>query len=69
MKGTDMTTQLITNPCIHCGERSKIEVELESYMRWQGGELIQNAFPNSTAGFRELIKTGIHDACWPEEGE
>ena len=66
-----MTTELITNPCIICGERSKVDVNLEAYMRWQGGVLIQDAFPNSTAGFRELIKTGIHDECWfqPDEME
>lgn len=58
------TTDLITNPCIGCGERTTLEVDLESYMSWRDGTLIQSAFPNSTSGYRELLQTGIHEACW-----
>jgi len=31
---------------------------------WLGGMLIQNAFPNLTAGEREFIKTGITEESW-----
>jgi hypothetical protein len=31
---------------------------------WQGGELIQNAFPDMTMGDRELLISGTHAACW-----
>ena len=31
---------------------------------WQGGEMIQNAFPMLTAGEREFIKTGITPDEW-----
>lgn len=31
---------------------------------WQGGELIQNAFPMLSAGEREFIKTGITPQEW-----
>ena len=31
---------------------------------WLGGRLIQNAFPNLTAGEREFIKTGITEEYW-----
>jgi hypothetical protein len=55
---------VVTSPCIVCGERSNIEVDFDSYISWQKGTLIQNAFPNESTGFRELIKTGTHDACW-----
>jgi hypothetical protein len=30
------------------------------------GELIQNAFPNLSAGDREFIKTGITEESWEE---
>ena len=33
---------------------------------WLGGRLIQNAFPNLTAGEREFIKTGITEESWDE---
>lgn len=55
---------VITSPCIVCSETSTIEVDLDSYIRWQNGTLIQNAFPNTSTGFRELLITGTHDACW-----
>ena len=31
---------------------------------WQGGKMIQDAFPMLTAGEREFIKTGITPAEW-----
>ena len=37
------------------------EEQLESYY---AGELLQNAFPNLSAGDREFIKTGITDEYW-----
>ena len=39
------------------------EEQLESYY---AGELLQNAFPNLSAGDREFIKTGITDEYWEE---
>ena len=39
------------------------EEQLESYY---AGELLQNAFPNLSAGDREFIKTGITDGYWEE---
>lgn len=53
-----------TRPCVGCGKRSHIEVDLDSYVSWRTGTYIQEAFPNLTAGERELLMTGTHDACW-----
>ena len=55
-----------TNP--FNGEISTLEIDateeqLESYY---AGELLQNAFPNLSAGDREFIKTGITDEYWEE---
>jgi len=45
----------------------------EELNAWIGGTLIQNAFPNLTAGQREFIMTGITDEEWDsifkEDGE
>lgn len=38
------------------------EAQLERY--YEGGLLLQNAFPNLTPGQREFIKTGITQAEW-----
>lgn len=32
--------------------------------KWEGGTLIQNAFPTLNAGQREFVKTGITPAVW-----
>ncbi len=37
------------------------EAQLAAY---EGGALLQNAFPNLTPGEREFIKTGITQAEW-----
>ena len=58
------TASVVTNPCPACGERTNLEVDLTSYMRWQGGVLIQDAFPDLTNDERELLITGTHPACW-----
>lgn len=37
------------------------EAQIEA---WEGGELIQDAMPNLSAGDREFVKTGITDEEW-----
>jgi hypothetical protein len=36
----------------------------EQVARWQSGVLLQDAFPNLTAGEREFLKTGITEEEW-----
>ena len=51
-------------PCFHCGERAQVKVLKGDFDRWQGGELIQRAFPEMPADQREMLITGTHPACW-----
>ncbi len=53
-----------TRPCISCGQRTTLEVPKGAFLRWERGELVQNAFPDWTADQRELLITGTHGACW-----
>ena len=41
-----------------------LDVTLEEYASWRGGELIQNAMPRLDADEREFIKTGITAEEW-----
>jgi hypothetical protein len=64
--------QVITPMCTICGKYGVLDVDYDALLRWQGGELIQNAFPHLPRDQREQLKTGIHAACWnklfpPEE--
>ena len=53
-----------TPPCIMCGEPSTLELDPAKVARWQGGEFIQNVWPEMPPPQRELLITGTHPACW-----
>ena len=44
----------------------ELDVTLEEYAAWRGGELIQNAMPRLNADEREFIKTGITAEEWEQ---
>jgi hypothetical protein len=56
----------IQNQCIHCGEHNTIVLSAQGLADWQGGMLIQDAFPELHRDKCEIILTGIHDDCWNE---
>jgi hypothetical protein len=55
-----------TNP--FNGEINTIDIDVtdEQVQAYMDGALIQNAFPQLTAGEREFIKTGITEDAWDE---
>ena len=58
---------VVDNPtCLHCGNGSQTRVDWLAYALWQGGELIQNAFPQLNASQREMMMSGTHPYCWKE---
>jgi hypothetical protein len=63
--------QIVVNPpCRMCGEGSTLEVSASEYLAIEayrkGYGLIHEILPNLTPDERELVKTGIHPACWPQ---
>jgi hypothetical protein len=64
-----------TKPCSVCDQYEVWSLDREAVTRWQEGENIQNAFPDMSAGDREILISGTHAACWDklfpgeEEGE
>lgn len=50
--------------CISCHNWREVSFQRRDYDKWQGGELIQNAFPYLNADDREMIKTHICPKCW-----
>ena len=53
-----------TNPFNGEVNTLNIEVTDEQVQAYMDGALIQNAFPNLSAGDREFIKTGITEESW-----
>jgi len=53
-----------TNPFTGKEATKGLAITQEQIDAWQAGTLIQDAFPNLTAGEREFLKTGITDEDW-----
>ena len=58
------TMNVFTRMCPMCGNKSMLTVSLDGFIRWQEGELIQEALPELDADQRELMITGVHAHCW-----
>lgn len=50
--------------CPFCGKAHEVEVNEMDYLDWQDGALIQDVMPYLSASERELLISGIDDACW-----
>lgn len=65
--GTDAIPDIIeyvTPQCMVCLQRSHLILSRELVERWQGGEPIQDVWPNWSPEARELLKLGTHSTCW-----
>lgn len=54
----------INVPCVLCGVTNSIECSKDGYRKWQGGALVQDAFPELDASQRELLISGVCPTCW-----
>ena len=52
--------------CPLCGGADSFALSESKWDRWQGGELIQNVWPDMEPGRREQLISGTHDECWNE---
>ena len=50
--------------CPFCGGISHLTVKAQDLEKYEGGAMIQDAFPALPPDDRELIKTGICPTCW-----
>jgi hypothetical protein len=55
-----------TKTCTVCGDYEVWSLDRELVNRWQGGENIQQVFPDMSAEDRELLISGIHPVCWDQ---
>ena len=59
-------TAVVAVPCRLCNEVADLTVNIEGFVAWQGGKLIQEALPELSADQRELLISGTCDKCWNE---
>ncbi len=59
-------TGVVAVPCRLCDQETDLTVNVEGFLAWQNGELIQNALPELDADQRELLISGTCPTCWDE---
>lgn len=59
-------TILVRVACPLCRQADEVEVPVKGFMRWQAGELIQQAMPELDADRREQLMSGTCAKCWDE---
>ena len=57
-------TAVVAVPCRLCNEVADLTVNIEGFIAWQGGKLIQEALPELDADDRELLISGTCPTCW-----
>lgn len=63
----DGTTTVHTAECMVCFKTGELTLDTVAFNRYDlQDEFIQNAFPDMSAGDREQLLSGTHDACWNE---
>jgi hypothetical protein len=66
-------TAVVAVPCRRCHTVHDLTVNVEKFVSWQAGELIQDALPELSLDERELLISGTCGACFdelfPEEDE
>ncbi len=54
----------ITTHCPLCHATKDFDLDLDAWIKWQGGQRIQRAFPPLTADDRERLISGTCPSCW-----
>lgn len=60
---TIYTAVTVSCSCPFCGKETALLVPARGYLRWQDGELIQNALPDLSASERETLISGLCESC------
>jgi hypothetical protein len=60
----DRDEYLIVRDCPFCDKGAVTVVPSQGLWDWEHGTFAQAAFPDLTAGEREQVMTGTHDACY-----
>ena len=53
--------------CPVCGRVEFVELPMNGFIAWMGGESIEDAFPTLTNAEYDQLKSGICPDCWAEE--
>ena len=54
----------VTRDCVFCAEHQVVSIPKVSYDLWKDGVFIQKAWPQGSAGDREMLISGVCSECW-----
>ena len=63
-ENSDGTCVVLTQPCIECGQSTRLSLDTAKVKAWLGGRNIQTAFTDMKPDERELLISGVHPECW-----
>lgn len=55
---------VVCEKCLVCAERATVQVPYDSWVEWQAGMHVQDAFPQLSPGIREVLISGTHPKCF-----
>lgn len=61
---TNRKETCISITCPVCGEKHLIFANVEDFLSWDEGALVQDAFPYLSPNEREMLISGICPDCW-----
>ena len=59
-------TTVVAVPCRMCQETIELNVNVQGFVNWKSGELIQDALPELSCDERELLISGTCSTCFDE---
>ena len=59
-----MTTTKVRRQCHVCWETRTLELDADSFRKWEAGALIQDVFPEMSDIDREILISGTCDPCF-----
>lgn len=64
----DETVDICTKPCWICGQHSYVNVPAEVWRSYDSFDVhLDTAWPDGSEASKQLIRTGVHLACWNAE--
>lgn len=66
LERTPTHVTISTGLCPLCGQPGTVTMPVEAFEKWDlgKGEFVQRAWPEGSAGDREMLINGTHDACF-----
>lgn len=66
MRDLERVYETLVIDCPSCTKETELIVDMKAYIRWEKGQLVQNAFPSMNSTQREVLVSGLCPTCQNE---